>query len=394
MHLGFQAHSIRYRFLVMPTIIDRYMLRQFVQVLIICLMSLIGLYIVIDAFGHLDRFVDYAEKHGNLLGTMAAYYSYQAIAFFDRTSGILTLIAVMFTITWIQRHNEMTALLAAGITRVRVLRPVLLAAIAVSLLAAANREWVIPNIREHLATDSKNLGGEQATVMQSRFDSQTDILLGGERIVHATKKIINPGFFLPRQFAQFGRQLTAMEAQYLPACDAHPSGYLLLGVTSPKSLLISPPLVLNEKPIIYTPVASPWLKEDQVFVASEVSFEFLAAGATWRDFASTRELIHQLRNPSTDLGADVRVAIHGRFLKPLLDTTLLFLGLPFVVTRTNRNPFLSIGMSLGVVTIFMLVTLGCQALGSGGWLTPSLAAWLPLIIFAPVATALSDSLRK
>ena len=60
----------------MPTIIDRYMLRQFVQVLAICLMSLIGLYIVIDAFSHLDHFVDYAGKHGNLLGMMVTYYAF------------------------------------------------------------------------------------------------------------------------------------------------------------------------------------------------------------------------------------------------------------------------------------------------------------------------------
>ena len=123
----------------MTTIIDRYMLRQFVQVLIICLLSLIGLYIVIDAFSHLDHFIDYAGKHGSLIKIMGEYYAYRGIAFFDRTSGVLTLIAVMFTITWIQRHNEMTALLAAGVSRTRVLRPVLIAAVCVSLAASANR---------------------------------------------------------------------------------------------------------------------------------------------------------------------------------------------------------------------------------------------------------------
>ncbi len=379
----------------MPTIIDRYMLRQFVQVLVICLMSLIGLYIVIDAFGHLDHFVDYAGKDGNLLTIMGAYYAYRAVAFFDRTSGVLTLIAVMFTITWIQRHNEMTALLAAGISRMRVLRPVLLAAICVSLLAAANREVVMPNIRQHLATDSKNLGGEQASLMQSQWDSQTGILLGGDKIIPATKKIINPNFHLTRgKFDQYGMQLTAKEAIYLPANGGMPSGYLLWGVTNPKALLKSPALLLDNKPVIYTPVGSDWIQPDQVFVASGVSFEFLAAGATWRDFASTHEMIQQLRSPSTDLGADVRVAIHSRFIQPFLDTTLLFLGLPFVVTRTNRNPFLSIGLSLAVVTVFMIVALGCQALGSGGWLAPPLAAWLPLMIFAPIAAAMSDSLQQ
>ena len=60
----------------MPTVVDRYLLRQFVQVLIICLMSIIGLYIVIDAFGHLDHFVDYAGEHGGLLKIMGIYYAY------------------------------------------------------------------------------------------------------------------------------------------------------------------------------------------------------------------------------------------------------------------------------------------------------------------------------
>ncbi len=379
----------------MPTIIDRYMLRQFAQVLVICFLSLIGLYIVIDAFGHLDHFVDYSAKNGSLLGTLAGFYAYRAIAFFDRTSGVLTLVAVMFTVTWIQRHHEMTALLAAGITRVRVLRPVLAAAIGVSLVAAANREVVMPSIRHQLALDSRNLGGEQEAIMQSRFDHQTGILLGGENIVPAGQKIIAPNFVLTRgQFDQFGKQLTAAEARYLPAHGDLPSGYLLSGVTAPKPLLSKPSLLLDGKPIIITPIGNDWLQRNQVFVVSGVSFEFLSAGATWRDFASTRELIHQLRSPSTDLGADVRVAIHTRFIQPFLDTTLLFLGLPFVITRTNRNPFIAIGLCLAVVTIFMLVVLGCQSLGSGGWLQPPLAAWLPLMIFAPLAAATIDALRQ
>jgi lipopolysaccharide export system permease protein len=384
----------------MPTIIDRYLLRQFVQVLVICFSSFIGLYIVIDAFPHLDRFVDYAEKNGGLLATMASYYAYRAIMIFDRTSGVLTLVAVMFTVTWIQRHHEMTALLAAGITRARVLRPVLVAAIGVSLAAAANREVVMPTIRHKLALDSKNLGGEQEAQMQSRWDSQTEILIGGDRIVPSQLKIITPNFVLPRHFDKFGKRLSAREARYLPANgdrappDGWSSGYLLSGVTEPKALLKQPSLLLDGKPVIITPIGNDWLQDDQLFIVSGVSFEFLSAGATWRDFASTREMIHELRSPSTDIGADVRVAIHTRFLQPFLDTTLLFLGLPFVITRTNRNPFIAIGLCLVVVTIFMLVVLGCQSLGWKGWLTAPQAAWLPLIIFAPVAAAMSGSLQQ
>ena len=378
----------------MPTIIDRYMLRQFLQVLLICFLSLAGLYIVIDAFNHLDHFVDYADTHGGLLTTMGQFYAYRSLAFFDWMSGFLALVAAMFTVTWIQRHHEMTALMAAGIPRLRVLRPVLIAAICVSFVAVANRELVIPETRQQLATDSKNLGGQQEAQMQSRFDSQTDVLLGGETIVFAEKKINRPNFVLPVGLDQYGRQLTAAEARYLPARDGLASGYLLSGLTAPKGLLSEHSLELNGKAVIITPKDAAWLKPNDVFVVSGVSFEFLSAGSTWRDYASTRELIHELQSPSTDLGVDVRYAIHSHFLQPFLDATLLFLGLPLVVSRGNRNPYFAIGLCVGVVALFMVVKLGCQSLCLTGWLQPPLAAWLPLMIFAPVAVISSDSLRQ
>ena len=71
----------------------------------------------------------------------------------------------------------------------------------------------------------------------------------------------------------------------------------------------------------------------------------------------------------------------------MLDTTLLFLGLPLVVSRGNRNPYFAIGLCVGVVALFMIVKLGCQSLCLTGWLQPPLAAWLPLMIFAPLAVA-------
>jgi lipopolysaccharide export system permease protein len=38
--------------------------------------------------------------------------------------------------------------------------------------------------------------------------------------------------------------------------------------------------------------------------------------------------------------------------------------------------------------------LGCQSLGSSGWLQPALSAWFPLLLFAPIAAGMSDALRQ
>lgn len=381
-------------------IIDRYVLRQFVQFYLICFLSLVGLYVVIDAFGRLDHFVEHAKTEGSLLGTMGRYYGYKSLAFFNQTSGILALVAAMFTVTWAQRYNEMTALLAAGVPRLRVLRPVIIVSVVVSVGAAAIREMVIPQVRNELAADTKNLSGDEELPLMSRWDNETDIFLAGEGAIVASETIVRPAFKLPPELARYGKRLTAQSAQYVaaqdvPGQDDGPSGYWLRGVETPRTLLTSPSLRNDEQQVVVaSPADTPWLGPDEVFVVSNVPFELMAGGSSWRDFAATKELIDELASPSVELGPDVSVAVHRRLLSPLLDMTLLFLGLPLVVSRGARNPFLAIGLAMLVVTGFFLVALGSQSLGSSGWIRPALAAWAPLLVFVPVAVGLSDPLRE
>ena len=98
-------------------IIDRYMLRQFLSTFVICCISLFGLYVVFDLFTNLEEFLRCGREQGGVLTLIASFYGYQSAVFFDQTAGLLALVASMFTITWIQRHNELTALMAAGIAR-------------------------------------------------------------------------------------------------------------------------------------------------------------------------------------------------------------------------------------------------------------------------------------
>lgn len=376
--------------------IDRYLLRQFVQVFVICFISLAGLYTVIDAFGRLDDFSAGDRSTGDAAYAAGRYYALQSLGFFNKTSGVLTLIAAMFTVTWIQRHNEMTALLAAGVPRLKVLAPVIGASIAVAIGAAVLREAVLPAMRAELSLDSKDLGGGRDLDLSPRYDNANDVLIGGESVNLVARVIRQPRFTLPPRLAgPFGKELYGAEAVYLPAEGQRPGGYLLSGVTQPLSVDTQPAVAGEDgKIVVITRRNAPWLQSGEAFVASGVSFELLAAGSKWRDLASTSELVRELANPSTDLGPDVRTAVHSRVVQPLLDVTLLLVGLPLVVSRGSGNPFVAIGLAVGVVTAFFLLTLGGQALGGGGWIRPALGAWLPLMAFVPVAAYQIDALRQ
>ncbi len=376
-------------------IIDRYLLGQFLRTFVICYISLAGLFIVFDAFTNLEEFMNNSDGAVGLFKLLGSFYGYQSIMFFDRTAGLLTLTAATFTISWFQRNNEMTALLAAGVSRIRMVTPILLAGVAIAVFSAANRELIVPRFRREMARRPQDLATDQGKAIERSYDNQTDIHLGGKLAYADQQRIEKPQFLLPRDLDHFARQVTAENAYYKPPQEGRPGGYLFDKVTQPEDIAKRRTLKLGERPIVITPRDAPgWLEPNQCFVVSDVTFEQLTSGQKLRRFDSTAQLIAGLHNPSLDYGPSVRVAVHTRIVNPFMDLTLLFLGLPLVASRQSRNVFLAVGMCALVVACFLLVVIGCQYLGASVLLSPALAAWIPLIIFIPIAVWLSESLWR
>lgn len=375
-------------------IIDRYVLRMYLRVLLICFLSLVGLYIVIDAFTHLDELLELAAQRGSLLAVLCEYYGARVLTFFDRTSALLTLVAATFVATSLQRSNELAALMGAGIPKARVIAAVIGGTLAVSLLAVVNRELFIPSFRDRLMRDFRDWDGRAEKKLDPRYDNRTDILINGQHTLAAEQCIVRPTFRRQPAMGQFGSQVAADRAYYRPAEGERPGGYWLVGVQTPKNLRDVASFSLEGKPVVFSPRDTPWLKADECFVVSDVSFPQLAAGRAWRQFSSTFELIAGLHNPSLDLASDVRVLVHARIVQPILDMTLLLLGLPLVLSRQNRNLFVAAGACVLMVAAFVLVIFACQAAGHSYLISPALAAWCPLMIFVPIARLSLDGLWR
>ena len=131
-------------------ILDRERFWSFAKAYVICFIALVGLYIVIDAFENIDEFAKISDSTVELFANMGWYYLIKMSLFYDRLCGVITMMAAIFTVTWMQKNNELLAMLAAGISTPRVIRPVLISAVVVSLLAALNQELIMPRIAEEL----------------------------------------------------------------------------------------------------------------------------------------------------------------------------------------------------------------------------------------------------
>lgn len=77
--------------------------------------------------------------------------------------------------------------------------------------------------------------------------------------------------------------------------------------------------------------------------------------------------------------------LHMRLIQPLLDVSLVLLGVPLVLIRGSRNIFLAGGIGAAMATCLLVVVLICRVLGVNYLLDATIAAWLPLLIFGPLA---------
>lgn len=376
------------------TRIDRYLLFLYFRVLVLCFTTVCGLMIVIHIFTNLDEFFEYSRQtDSTVVKVMVDYYGPYTLYVFERLSAMLALLALLFVIAWLNKTHEFTALLAAGVTKRRVVRPLMIASAVVILSAAAAREFAIPHFQDRLDRNPQDLVGPRS--MRPTFDPGAMALIQGKHLLPASSEIIFPKLTIqggPLASA-IGPRITAASAKFQPASDHAPAGYLFLEVNFPDNFDQFDSVSTDAgEPLLLTAKDTPWLAPGSCFLASKIEFEMLRGGSVWKQFASTSELILHLRGENVRGGNDLRVSIHQRILRPAIDWTVLLLGIPVLLTRPDRHMFWVAGACLGIVAGFTGVAIALATLGSSGTLfSPALATWLPLLIFLPWAWAKSAS---
>lgn len=126
---------------------------------------------------------------------------------------------------------------------------------------------------------------------------------------------------------------------------------------------------------------------------TEVDFDVVTRDHKWFYLASTWRLFQELGKPEAAKLAPMAVVFHARLTRPILGMILLFLGLSLILRDQNRNVFISAGMCIGMCAVFFAVQFACKTLGDREYLVPALAAWLPVLVFGPLAFVLFDAIH-
>ncbi len=376
------------------TRIDRYILLLYFRVLFVSFCSIAGMLIIVDVFTNIEEFIHAGRDKGGLWPVLLDYYGPKLLAMFEYISGLLALLATLFVITWLYRTNELTALLAAGVNKRRVLRPMMMASIVVVGSALLIRELAIPRLQTKLERLPQDLGGERPVGVRPVYDAALGVRFGGRNLILSKREILEPLIRVQRPPLTpiIGKQIQAALGKFVPADANHPAGFLLQSVTIPPAIDTLQSIRSEDgQPLFMSRQEHPWLNPGECFLASGLDFDLLRDESN--RYASTYSLIAVLRSAQMLQDDSLRVLIHSRVLRPFVDWTVVLLGIPLVLSRPDQHMFKVAGSCLVLVAIFTAVVMGFSAIGSAGYMiTPFLAAWLPLVIFFPwsasrVATA-------
>ncbi len=363
------------------TLVDRVLLWSYVRSFLICLVSLLSLYVIIDLFTNLDDFFQDSRPLSESLRNVGRYYLYRSAQIFDRLCEPMILLASAFTVGWMQRNNELLPLLSAGVPTQRVLRPVLWGAVASIGLGLANQELVIPRIAEMLTRQRDDLDGERDSIAQSAYDPNGIHLEG--HVARRSTRTVRPFHCTISDGVGGGLiHLSAKEAMYVPPGEGVYSGGWLLRETTPAVI-----------PDWDHPRLARMLAPGQWFIYTrDADFEAVTRNGSWYMLHSTSQLHSLLRQGAGRRLEPMAVLFHTRLARPVLGMLLITMGLAVILRDPHRHVFVSAGWCVVLCAVYYGVTLSCKFLGDHEILAPAWAAWMPVLLFAPASLVMIDSI--
>ncbi|MDD4156873.1 MAG: LptF/LptG family permease [Candidatus Cloacimonetes bacterium] len=121
-------------------ILDKYILKQYISNFLIIILSFSALFIIIDVFDRLPRLLKYSNDYYYF----AQYFLLRIPYLFVLTSPIVVLLSGLFLMSTLSKYNESIAIRAAGISIFRMVRPLLILGIIVSIIIMIFGEYVLP----------------------------------------------------------------------------------------------------------------------------------------------------------------------------------------------------------------------------------------------------------
>jgi len=368
-------------------LLDRYLLRELLVPLAYCLGGFLIFYIAFDLIFQINRFLD---AHLLFFDIVEYYVVTLPELLVEQVLPVSLLLALLYTTTQHSRHNELTAMRAAGVSLWRLALPYFAVGAVFGVVVFLIGEFWLSSADDRAKAILERRQPEPSKLDQttrltffneatrcdwtiSRFNRSTSEILH----LHLTQKL--PGgstrtYDAPRAQYRDGQWLL-----YNAVTWDQPAG-------APRPSFTSSNAVLSLK----LPETPAWLK-------SEIKFHTLrSTDAAKGPQFSMREIRNYLAlHPEieADKKAKLLTQLQGRLAAPFTCLAVVLIALPFGARAGRHNVFVGVASSIFICFGYFILQKISFALGLGGYLSPVVAAWLPNLACGGAGLALLSRVR-
>jgi LPS export ABC transporter permease LptG len=350
-----------------PTILDDYVLRDFLLYLAMIGGAFIMLLLVFTLFELLGDILHNSISVltvGEYLINVTPYFLYYPIA------PMSMLLAVLVTFGLLQRSNEITAIKATGISLYRIVIPIVIASAMVAGVLFLSDQFYLPytNKRQdelrnrikgkpaqtYLRPDRKWIFGQHNDIYYYQlFDPDRDTF-GGVSVFQ----------FDPKTF-QITHRIAAERAHW-----SGPLGRWVYEQGWERSLDGSAIENFHKFDVATFPqlAEAPAYFKKEVKQSSEMNYEEL------------RRYIRDLEQSGFDV-VRLRVQLNKKIAYPLITLVMAVLAIPFALSAGKRGALAGVATAIGIGVVYWTISGLFEAMGNLSQLPPAVAAWSPNLVF-------------
>jgi LPS export ABC transporter permease LptG/LPS export ABC transporter permease LptF len=368
------------RLLPRPSILDRYVTAMYGRVFALCALGLLAMF-------YISTFIDRSDKvfkGAATWGMMGAYLWYLLPQYVYYVLPMSVLLASLVTIGVLTKNSELIVMKACGISLYRVAVPILGAA----LLAGGT----LFALEQTILGESNRKADSIKAVMNGVAPATLDMLTR-QWVVGSRGDIYHYNYFDPKNNALMGisvyefsngmrsivRRSYAERARYAPDAG-HPDAWRAEQTWSRE---LSPSG--DTRQFSTNPVTQFTLEAPSYFGTRQPEPEFMS-------YSQLRVYIEQLRTSGFDVIAQ-QVALERKASFPFVTLIMTLLAVPFAVTAGRRGAMYGIGAGIVIAITYWVAFSVFAALGTGGVVAPTLAAWAPNLLFGAGAAYLLLTVR-
>ncbi|MBN2200226.1 MAG: LptF/LptG family permease [Candidatus Aminicenantes bacterium] len=347
-----------------PRILDRYIIRKYALFFGLVFTGLLALTVVVTFFERINTVYDHKKPISLLLRFL--WHSLPDYANYILPVAALT--AMLLSLGILTKFNEVTAMKAAGISLYRLIVPVVILAVAVSLASFYLQERVLPvsNTKANRVWDAINdLPARSYNPLERTW-----------MVNRAKNRFFHYSYFDPRRSAF--RQLTIL--------DVDGREWALT------RRLFAEHAVLDEGTLTLTdgwqrrfakdsPV--PFERFDRLEMPLEETRNFFLK--EWKEpsqmtLGELRAYIREVRDLGFDTGR-LQVDWQTKLALPLVAVIMTLIGIPFAFAMGRRGTLVGIAVGVVIAMVYWGALGLFRGLGYAGTLSPFLAAWGPNLLF-------------